>query len=148
VNVIVFVVDDTRYAVELGRLLEVLPRVHVSRLAGAAAFVEGMFVHRGEACVAISLRRRFDCAPRRASLEDHFVVVRGRKRRLALVVDRVEGDRVVADEALTEPPTAARHVRGVLALADGIVLLQDLDALLTDEEERGLDASIEGTPAP
>jgi hypothetical protein len=26
--------------------------------------------------------------------------------------------------------------------------LQDLDALLTDEEERGLDASIEGTPAP
>lgn len=141
-HVLVFTVDDTRFAIDIARLVEIVGRVQLSNLAGAADFVAGMFVHRTRPCVAISLRRRFGCAPKKPSLEDHFVVVEGRRQRFALVVDRVEGDRVVADDLLSEPPTAARHVKGVLTLSDGLVLLEDLDALLTVDEERALEATI------
>lgn len=136
-----FTIDGTCYAVALERLVEIVPRVMMSRLPGADDFVEGVFTYRGELCIAVSLRRRFGHPPRRPRLEDHVVVVRGRRRLLGLVVDRVEGDRALEDERVVAPPVQARYVRGVVALESGVIVVHDLDALLSESEEEALDAA-------
>ena len=147
VHVLRFTIEQTRYAVAIDRIVEVAPRVLMTALPGAPDFVEGVFSFRRTACVAVSLRRRLGHAPRPPALEEHVVVVRGRRRLLGLVVDRAEGDEIVSDERIEEPAEGARHLRGVVALADGMLLIQDVDAMLTDEEEGAIDASLGGSGA-
>jgi len=137
-----FAVDENRYALPIERLVEVVPRVLLSSLPGAAPFVEGVFSYRESPCVAVSLRRRFGLRPMRPSIDEHFVVVHGRKRILALVVDRAENDGIVDESRVEAPAVSVRHVRGVVTLEGGIVLVQDVDALLSDEEEAALDATL------
>ena len=124
-----------------------------SRRASDDTSAGGTVVRRGGVLVSavglcgVSLRRRLGHPARTASLDNHILVVRGRRRLLGFVVDRVEGDELV-DDAIVEPPAeGTRHLAGVVALADGVLLIQDVDAMLTDVEEEALDASL-GEEAP
>ena len=45
-------------------------------------------------------------------------------------------------------PIAARHLVGVVALDDGLMLIEDLDAALSLDEERAIDASVRELRAP
>lgn len=146
-HVLRFTIEQTRYAVAIDRIVEVAPRVLMTPLPGAPDFVEGIFSFRQAACVAVSLRRRLGHGHRPPALDEHVLVVRGRKRLLGLVVDRAEGDELVSDERIEEPAEGARHLAGVVALADGMLLIQDVDAMLTDEEEGAIDDSLGGSGA-
>ena len=149
-HVLRFTLEETRYAVPIDRIVEVVPRVLVTRLHGAPAFVEGVFSFRQSACIAVSLRQRLGHAKRAPALDEHLVVVRGKRRLLGLVVDRAEGDEVIPEQ-LIEPsaagPARGAAVSGIIALADGVLLIHDVDAMLSDDEERAVDASLEsGSP--
>jgi len=141
VHVLRFAVADSVYAVAIGRVVEIAPRVSIAPLPGAPSFVEGVFSYRHAACVTISLRRRFGHPARRPALDEHIVVVRGRQRLLGLIVDRALGDDVLPDEAI-EPSDASALVPGVVPREDGIILIHDVDALLTDAEENAVDESL------
>ncbi len=143
-HVLRFIVDATAYAIAIERVIEVAPRVLMTALPGAPPFVEGVFSFRQAACIGIDLRRRLGHAPRRPMLDDHVLVVRGRTRIVGLVVDRVVGDSVLDAAVIEPPPPGTRHIAGVVPLSDGVVLVQDVDALLTDDEERLIDESLAG----
>lgn len=141
-HVLRFTIEDTRYAVDIDRIVEVAPRVLMTPLPGAPRFVEGVFSFRQTTCVAVSLRRRLGHPERAPALDEHVLVVRGRQRLLGLVVDRAEGDEVIADARVEAPAEGTRHVKGLVPLADGVLLVQDVDAMLTEEEERAIDRSL------
>jgi purine-binding chemotaxis protein CheW len=142
VHVLRFTIEETRYAVAVDRVVEVCSRVLMTPLPDAPTFIEGVFSFRQAPCVGISLRRRLGHPDRAPRLEDHVLIVRGRRRLLGLVVDRAQGDELVADERIEEPPAGGRHIAGIVALADGLLLVQDVDAMLTDEEEQLVDRSL------
>lgn len=147
VHVLRFTVAETSYAVGLDRIVEVAPRVLMTPLPGAPPFVEGVLSYRQSVCVAVSLRRRLGHPARAASLDEHILVVRGRRRLLGFVVDRAESDEIVDDARVEAPAEGTRHLKGVVALADGVLLIQDVDAMLTDAEEDALDASLGEAPS-
>jgi purine-binding chemotaxis protein CheW len=133
---------DTAYAVAIERVVEIAPRVKISPLPDAPSFVEGVFAYRQAACVAVSLRRRFGHPERAASLDEHIVVVRGRRRLLGLVVDRAIGDEVVPDAEIEKPETRTNLIAGVVPGTEGVLLIHDVDALLSDDEEARVDQSL------
>ena len=146
-HVLRFTLGDARYGVAIDRVVEVAPRVLMTPLPGVPDFVEGLFSYRQRACVAVSLRRRLGHPERSPALDEHIVVVKGRRRLLGFIVDRVHGDEVVADHAIEVPTESSRHITGVVALPDGLLLIQDVDAMLSDEEERVLDDKLAGAEA-
>lgn len=142
-----FTLDDARYAVPLGRVVEVLPRVWITPLPGAPDVVAGVINHRGEARVVVDLRARLAHPPRAPSIDDHLLVVRAARRTVALLVDRV-----VAPQTLTlAPPDAlalrAPHVAGVALCDEGVILLEDLDAALSLDEDRAVDDALRAAEA-
>lgn len=143
VQVIAFEVEGTRYAVEVERFVEVLPRVRTTPLDGAPPFVEGLFVYRERPCVAVSMRARIGGTARPPRLDDHFLVVRGATRTLALVVDAVLGDEHVDATRAELPPVPSARVKSVVALPSGMLLVQDVEALLSAEEEAALAQSLD-----
>ncbi len=135
-------VEQGRYAVELDAVIEVSPRVNTALLPGTSPPIVGLVRHRGGIAVAVDLRVRFGHSPRAPSLDDHFVFVQTKRRRIALVVDRAIGVREIDLERVQPPPVAAEYVRGTIPLEDGLLLLHDVDRALSLDEERALDVAL------
>ena len=129
-----FELAQGHYALPMDRVVELAPMVRSRDLPGAPATVRGLVNHRGTPVALVSLRRVFgvdaaDDGARRA-MEDHLVIAQGRTRRYALQVDRVTGLRTVDASAL-RGGVPSRHVRGVVVIAGELLVVQDLDALLS-----------------
>lgn len=138
---LVFTLDQHRFALALAEVERVVPALELTPLPGAPHLVPGIFNLQGKIVTAISLRRRFGLPDRELALSDHFVVTRALGRTVALMVDDTRGvvsqahaEIVPAKAFLPEQP----YVCGVMRLPDGIVLIQDLDRLLTAEEDQHL----------
>ncbi|AKT39699.1 chemotaxis protein CheW [Chondromyces crocatus] len=141
-EVLTFSLDEVRYALPSVRVLEVVQRVLITPLPGTAAHVLGVIAHRGELSVAVDLRVRLGHPPRPPLVEDHLVVARGARRRVALIVDRAEGLLEVPEERVSPPPLTLAHVAGIVSVEGGLLLIHDLDATLSLDDERAIDAGL------
>ncbi len=135
-----------RIAVELRGVVELAPRVDVTPLPGAPAVVDGVCRCRGELAVVVDLRARFGLAAERR-LSDHFVIVRTQRRLVALVADRVVDLRQVPDEAIVPTTLKLPRVKGIAELADGVLLVVDVDAALGLDEELEVQQAVEALGA-
>lgn len=152
IDVLELVLADAHYGLPLDRIVEVVPRVTITRLPELALPVLGFVVHRGTAVVAVDMRHRLGYPARLPSLADHVVIARARTRldapgagaltSVALVVDRALGVRQVDPEHLQLPPRSASFVAGLVPLGSGLLLISDLDEVLSLEQERAVAAAL------
>lgn len=146
---LVFQVGSGRYGVRLSALREVLRAVAITLLPGAPRVVEGVIDVRGEVVPVLNMRRRFGAPERPLDPAERFVLVRAGERSVALRVDSVaalaDADPAAEESAETLVP-GAPHVAGVARLADGLVLIHDPDAFLTQAESAELEAALARLP--
>ena len=142
---LLFRIEAQRYALPVAVVLRVLPMVAVSALPRAPDVALGVINLQGTVIPVLDIRRRFGLPPRDYGPRAHFIVARTARRTLGLPVDEVLGVTEVALHAVA--PAAAvlpqtRYVEGIVALTDGVLLIHDLEAFLSLEEEQRLDKSL------
>jgi purine-binding chemotaxis protein CheW len=142
---VVFVLEGQHYALPLAGVERVVRAAHVTPLPQAPPVVLGIVNVQGRVTPVINLRRRFSLPARDLALGDQFVIARTPRRTLALVVDDVVG--VVAHppgevSAPQEILPVLPHLAGVITRGDGMVLIYDLEACLSLDEERQLDLAL------
>ena len=142
IDALEFRLDEVRYALPIDRVLEVASRVLIIPLPDVPAHVLGLVSYRGRPIVAIDLGLRLGHGERCPSADDHFIVARGARRLVALVAERVHDLLRVPPGRLEPPPVATPHVSGVAVLSGGLVLIEDLDAVLSLDEERAIDTAM------
>lgn len=145
VRLVVFSLDGDRYAVPLAATERALPMVAISPLPDCPDVVLGAVNVHGEVVPVLDPRRALGRRTAEVRREAHLLLVRTARRRLALAVDSVLGVSEVAPDAVTPPGSvhpAIERLAGVVALADGLLLIHDLDAFLSPAEERELDESL------
>lgn len=139
---VVFRLEGQRYALHLAQVEHVVSMVAVSPLPKTpAAVVVGVINHRGSVVPVLDLRPRLGFPPREFGLADHLLLGRTSRRMLALPVDEVLGVTEVPAEDALAPSTllpGVGYVTGIVALADGLLFIHDLEALLSMDEERRL----------
>ena len=138
---VVFRLEAQRYALLLSQVERVVAMVAVSPLPQTPAVVVGVINHRGSVVPVLDLRPRFGFPRREFGLTDHLLLARTTRRMLALPVDEVLGVNEVPVENVLPPSTILRgvgYVTGIVALADGLLFIHDLEALLSMDEERRL----------
>lgn len=146
VHALAFTLDGARYAVPIERVVEVLPRVRVTPLPGAPSHVAGVIVHRGAVRAVVDLRARLGHPARAPSLDDHLIVARAARRTVALLVDRAtEPCALALDAGLA---VRADHVLGVAPAGGDVVVLEDLDAVLSLDDDRDVDRALDALGAP
>ena len=150
-QLVVFELHGQRYGLPVTLVDRVLPMVSVSSLPQAPAITLGVINLHGQILPVLDLRRRFGLPPREYGLAARLLVVRTSRRVLALPVDEVLGVREVATEAVTPPQAVLpgiEHVAGIVALADGLLFIHDLEACLSLEEDRQLTEALSPPPSP
>lgn len=145
-RLVIFSIDGQRYALPLSAAERVLPMVAVSPLPQAPAVALGVVNLHGKVVPVLDFRRRLCLPPRDYGLTAHLLLARTSRRTLIVLVDEVLGVQEVAAEAVTPPDAVLpgiNHVAGIVALADGVLFIHDLDAFLSLDEERQLTEALE-----
>lgn len=144
-TIVIFALDQGRYGLPLERVERAVRMVEVTPLPKTPAIVRGIVNVQGRLVPVIDLRRRFGLPERSTRLGDHLLIARSATRTLAMMVDGVRGVaecdplEVVASASIV-PGTD--YVQGIAKLADGMVLIHDLDSFLSLDEAQSLDKAL------
>jgi purine-binding chemotaxis protein CheW len=139
-QVVVFELGREAYGVDIARVHEIIRMQTITAVPRAPQFVEGVINLRGKVIPVVDLRRRLGQtagAPTRAT---RIVVVEIGAHTVGMIVDAVsEVLRVPA--GAVEPPSSlvttvdSEYLRGIAKLDDRLIILLDLDKVLTRSEQ-------------
>lgn len=149
-SLVLFLVDGRQYGLPLARVERVLPMVEITPLPQAPPIVLGVINLRGTVLPVVDLRRRFGLIPGEYGLSSHLLIAHSHRRTLALPVDEAVGVSTVSPEAVSPPEAlfpGISQLSGVAACGAELLFIQDLDALLSLDEELCLAEALR-EPAP
>jgi len=149
-QLLVFTLDDQRYALHLAAVVRAVQIVEFTPTPKTAEIVIGVVNVWGQIVPVVNSRKRCRLPEREIELSDHLIIVHSKRQTVALVVDEVQGvvecDSEMIDSEEVFP--SLDYVEGVAKLADGIVLILDLDKFLSvrEEHEHTLEQALPAAP--
>jgi purine-binding chemotaxis protein CheW len=146
VQLVTFKVGGEEFGLDVFAVHEILRWQGVTPVPRAPAFVEGVLDVRGAVVPVVDLRRRFEVRELAYDEETRIVLVEFGGERLGLVVDSVTEVLRAPETAISAPPAyirglAAEFVRGIVRLEARLVILIDLDRILSSEERIALESA-------
>ena len=144
-QLVVFDLDEQRYAIRLAAVRRVVRAAEVTPLPGAPAIVTGVVALAGEVIPVVSLRRRLGFVERETDPADQWIIARTAVRAVGIEVDSVREVIEIAAEEVCPPENVLPgldRLEGIVTLTDGMILIHDLETFLSLEEERVLTASL------
>jgi purine-binding chemotaxis protein CheW len=145
VQLVLFALDEQRFALALDSVERALRVVEVTPLPSAPPIVLGIINVQGDVVPVYDLRRRFGLLKREINLTDQLMIATTSRQTVALVVDSVSGVLEITEEEITPAENILpeiEYVQGVVKLQDGLVLIHDLDQFLSVDEQRTLDKAL------
>jgi purine-binding chemotaxis protein CheW len=146
-DLLLFSLDGRSCAIAASAVVEILAAVATSPLPRQPGYIAGVIDLRGTVMPVLDLRARFGYPSRPMELTDQMIVVRARRRLLALWIDEVTAFAAGEDVAWTAAGgliAGDRSLAGVASDAAGLATIHDLDAFV---EQCELDAVFEATGA-
>lgn len=139
---IVFTVEDHRYALDLSFIERVVRAVEVTPLPRAPEMVIGVINMQGRILPVLDIRKRLGCSESVVSVSDRFIIVRLPRKTVAFVVDTVVGVMECRAEEMTSAEnilSGIESIEGVFNVGGGMILVHDPVHFLSSEEEKVLD---------
>ncbi|MFP3391086.1 chemotaxis protein CheW [Brevibacillus reuszeri] len=148
VKVIVFRLKDEEYGVEVHQVKSIEKLEHITRVPRTPKFVKGVINLRGVVTPIIDLRNRFSLEDSEYSEATRIIIVAVGELEVGLIVDAANDVIDIPVNAIEPPPEVvggveAAYLRGVAKLDRRLLILLNLDKVLSTEEIKQLDA-IEG----
>lgn len=136
-----FRLDHWKCALDVRVVDRIVPLVEVTPLPKSPEVVLGVINVRGNILPVVSLRRRFSLPEDEAKLTAQLIIARTARRAVALLVDSVNGVIERPAQQVMQAETTvpgAEYLAGITKLDGDILLVHDLEAFLSLEEERCL----------
>jgi purine-binding chemotaxis protein CheW len=144
-TIIVFTLDGQRCGVALTAVERVARMVEITPLPGVPVFVRGVINVQGEIMPVVDLRLRFGLPARPVRLDDQLIITRFAGRGMALTADIVQGVCTCRQEEVTEAGDIMADLpflSGIARLPDGLILIHDLEQLLSADQSQAILAAI------
>ncbi len=142
-QMISFMVGEEEYGLDILRVKEVIRIREITRLPKAPSFVKGIINLRGDVIPIIDLRDKFGLEHQQYTSMTRVIVVDVDEKLVGMVVDAAsQVVRIPADQIDPPPPIvgclSAEYVKGVGKLDERLVILLNIDRILTQEEKMAL----------
>ena len=148
-RLVVFLLDDQRYALSLACVQRAIRVVAITPLPAVPAIVLGIIDLGGVVIPVINIRGRFNRPPRKVRLSDHLIIATTGKRTVALLVDETQGVIEASPESYApagEILPGLELVQGAIKAENGLILIHDLERLLSLEAETAIDLALSVRP--
>ena len=142
-QLVTFSIDDEEFGVDILKVQEIIRTMEITKVPRAPEFVEGVINLRGKVIPIIDLRRRFGLVSRDHDKHTRIIVIDISNMIVGFVVDSVsEVLRIPSSTVEPPPPVVAglesEYISGVGKLEDRLLILLDLDRLLSGDEQNML----------
>jgi purine-binding chemotaxis protein CheW len=142
-QLVVFELLHEQYGVDISTVEGIIKMQAITKMPQAPSFVEGITNMRGMVMPVIDLRKRFGLATKEVDKDTRIVVVFMDDKKIGMIVDAVSEVLRVSDEIIEPPPPMvttvnSAFIKGIAKLDDRLVILLDLDRVLTVEEKTEL----------
>ena len=146
-QLVTFSIGSEEFGVDILKVIEIIRTMEITKVPKAPAFVEGVINLRGLVIPIIDLRRRFGLAEKAWDSDTRIIVIEINGMSVGFVVDSVsEVLRIPANTVEPAPPVVAGvdsdYISGVGKLEDRLLILLDLDKLLSADDLESLGASV------
>ncbi len=136
---VTFRLEEEVYGVNVMQVQEVLRMTDIAPVPGAPSYVLGIINLRGNVVTVMDTRSRFALPPHEADDATRIVIIEAEDQVVGIMVDSVaevvylkQSDIEVAPNVGNEE--SSRYIQGVANRDEGLLILVDLDKLLTDDE--------------
>lgn len=141
---VTFQLENETYGVDVMVVKEVLKFQDIAPVPGAPDYVMGIINIRGTVISVINTRRRFGLPDRDPDDNTRIVIIEIGHHIVGIVVDSVAEVVYLKRSQIETPPQvnkddSARFIQGVCHRDDQLLILVELDKLLTEEELAELD---------
>lgn len=138
-QLVTFRLANEEYGLPITKVQEINRLVPVTKLPQTPSFMEGIINLRGRIIPVIDLRKRFGMAITAHDEDTRIIIVEIKGQIVGATVDAVR-EVVRLDTANIEPPPTnvavdSQYIDGVGKIDDRLIILLDLDKVLTDQEE-------------
>ncbi len=138
-QLVTFSIGEEEFGVDILSVQEIIRMMDITKVPRAPDFVEGVINLRGKVIPIIDLRRRFGLTTRDHDKHTRIIVIEINNMIVGFVVDSVsEVLRIPASTVEPPPPVVSglesEYISGVGKLEDRLLILLDLNKLLSGEE--------------
>lgn len=141
VQLVVFRIGDEEFGVDIIQVREIVRLVDVTHIPKSPAFIEGVVNLRGQIITVMDLAKRFELpSPERNKEIARIMVVEIEGNIVGMIVDEVSEvlklpvEDIEHTPALIETEVHERYLKGVGKLKNRLLILIDLQAVLSSEE--------------
>ncbi len=136
---VTFRLEDETYGVNVMQVQEVLRMTEIAPVPGAPCYVLGIINLRGNVVTVMDTRSRFALPPHETDDATRIVIIEAEDQVVGIMVDSVAEVVYLKQSEIEVAPNvgneeSSRYIQGVANRDDGLLILVDLDKLLTDDE--------------
>jgi purine-binding chemotaxis protein CheW len=138
---VTFRLGEEVYGVNVMQVQEVLRMSEIAPVPGAPGYVLGIINLRGNVVTVMDTRHRFGLPPHEPDDSTRIVIIEAEDQVVGIMVDSVAEVVYLKQSDIEMAPNvgneeSSRYIQGVANREEGLLILVDLDKLLTDEEWR------------
>ena len=142
-QLVTFSIGEEEFGVDILKVQEIIRMMEITKVPRAPEFVEGVINLRGKVIPIIDLRRRFGLSARGHDKDTRIIVIEINNMIVGFVVDSVSEVLRIPSSTVEPPPPVvsgmeSEYISGVGKLEDRLLILLDLDRLLSHEETQSL----------
>ncbi len=139
IQFVTFILKDETYGIKVMQVQEVLRVTEIAPVPGAPNYVLGIINLRGNVVTVVDTRGRFGLPGTELDDASRIIVIESEKQVVGILVDAVaEVVELRSDEIDVAPNVgsdeSSRYIQGVATHEDSLLILVDLNKLLTNEE--------------
>ncbi|GAA03539.1 MULTISPECIES: chemotaxis protein CheW [Photobacterium] len=136
---VTFQLEDETYGINVMQVREVLRYSEIAPVPGAPDYVLGIINLRGNVVTVIDTRSRFGLMPGEISDNTRIVIIEAEKQVIGILVDSVAEVVYLRSSEIDSTPSvgteeSAKFIQGVSNREGQLLILVDLNKLLSDEE--------------
>ncbi len=138
---VTFSLDNEKYGIPVMHVKEVLKMTEIAPVPGAPDFVLGIINLRGNVVTVIDTRKRFGLVPTETNEATRIVIIEDESDTVGMLVDSVAEVANLRESEIELAPNvgndeSSKYIHGVSNQDDELLILVDLDKLLSLEQYR------------
>ncbi len=136
---VTFHLEEEKYGVPVEQVKEVLRYTEITPVPGAPDYVLGIINLRGNVVTILDTRKRFALDEREPDDETRFVILEVADQTVGILVDSVSEVMRLRQSEIEHAPNvgndeSSKYIQGVASRESNLLILVDLDKLLSDSE--------------
>ncbi len=146
IKLVVFTIDDSKFALELSVVERVVPIVEIKPLPAVPKKIVGVINYHGTIIPVINIREMFGFRNKEMDISEQIILAKTTKRLVGIITDLVENvielEEYETENAFEDYPFS-KYVAKIVVNNDELIIINDLEKFLSLDDHMILDAAID-----